>query len=72
MSPVLLGLVLGLGLGAIGRLALQPMVGRLMPGIDGGVLVFVAILFGAVGLAVCYLPARRASAVDPSVSLRHQ
>jgi predicted permease len=72
MSPVVLGLVLGLGLGAIGRLALQPLLGRLTPAADAAVLGSVAVLFVLVGVAVCYVPARRAARVSPSLSLRSE
>lgn len=72
MSPVVLGLALGLGLGAIGRVALEPLLGRLTPVADAAVLGSVAVLFLLVGVAVCYVPARRAASIAPSLSLRSE
>jgi putative ABC transport system permease protein len=72
MIPVVLGLVLGLGLGAIGPFALRPLLGRLTPVADAAVLGSVAVLFVLVGVAVCYVPARRAARVSPSLSLRSE
>ena len=70
LSPVLMGLVLGLGLGAIVRMAMRPMFLRLVPVIDVTVLVVVSVLFIAAGLVACYVPARRASRVNPVIALR--
>jgi predicted permease len=70
LSPVLLGLVIGLGLGALARLGMQPFFERMMPATDLAVLVLVPLLFIAAGLGACYLPARRASRVNPIVALR--
>jgi predicted permease len=71
LSPVLLGLVAGLGLSLIVRAALQPMFLRLVPAADVSLMLFVPALFIAAGLAACYVPAIRASRVDPQVALRN-
>ena len=49
--------------------ALASLLFGVVPG-DPLTLVSVAALLGFVGLAACYIPARRAAAVDPVSSLR--
>jgi putative ABC transport system permease protein len=73
LAPVLLGIVLGLA----GALALSRLLMKLAPGLlfevgAGDPLTFAAItlLLLVVALAACYWPARRATKVDPLVSLR--
>ncbi len=65
----------GLVLGLAGALALarylSGMLYDLTP-LDPATYVFVAIAFGVVALAASYLPARRATRVDPVVALRHE
>lgn len=67
------GVVLGLGLGAVGAvLATRSMAAFLFqvrPG-DPATLAVMAALLAAVGLFACWVPARRATRVDPSESLR--
>jgi ABC-type antimicrobial peptide transport system permease subunit len=71
MSPVLLGLIAGLGLLGAGLPVLPPLFARLLPGADFSVLALVPVVFIVAGFAACYLPALRASRVDPNVALRN-
>lgn len=63
----------GVALGLAGALAssrlLQTLLFEIRPG-DPLTFALVSSLLGAVGLAACYLPARRATRVDPLVALR--
>ena len=63
----------GLGVGLAGALLsarfLQTLLFEIRPG-DPLTLASVSLLLGVVGLAACYLPARRATKVDPLVALR--
>ena len=70
LGPVVLGLVVGLGAGVFARAALQGMLVRLVPAVDASLVVAVCVLFTVVGTLACYLPARRASRIDPNVALR--
>ena len=71
MRLVLLGLVLGLG----GALALTRLMSSLLLGVsttDTATFVVVALVLTLVGVLACYLPARRATRIDPLVALRYE
>jgi predicted permease len=63
----------GIVLGVLGSLALTRYLRTLLFGVaahDVSVYAAVSILLAAVAIAACYVPARRATAVDPTVALR--
>jgi len=64
-----LGLVLGLGAALAAARLLKAVLFQVKPN-DPGVYLGVVFLLGAVALLASYLPARRASRIDPIVALR--
>jgi ABC-type antimicrobial peptide transport system permease subunit len=67
--------VAGVAIGLAGSFALTRLLESLLFGVsatDAPVLLAVALLMAAVGMVACYLPARRASKVDPMISLRYE
>ncbi|MCE9601166.1 MAG: ABC transporter permease [Gemmatimonadetes bacterium] len=71
------GLLVGLGLlaGVAGSLLLARSISALLYGVaprDPATLVVVALVMGAIGVTACWLPAARASRIDPSDALRAQ
>ena len=71
MKLVLLGLGIGLG----GAFALTRLMSSLLFGVsttDTATFVAVGLILSVVGVLACYLPARRATRVDPLVALRYE
>ena len=64
----------GLGLGAVGALAMLPVLRRLPSSIQPDVATFavIALLIAAIALVACLVPALRVAAVNPATALRHR
>jgi MacB-like periplasmic core domain len=66
---------MGFGIGLLGALAMTRLLTSFLYGVnpfDLGVFAGVAVLLALVTLAVCYLPARKATLVDPMITLRYE
>lgn len=70
LYPVLKGLALGLGIGVASRLAVRAWVVTDASAFDPLVFAVVPVPFILAALVACYVPAARASRVDPNVALR--
>jgi predicted permease len=65
----------GVAIGVLLSLALVRVLSSVLIGVTGydvGIFVIVPLLLGAVAFIACYLPARRATKVDPLVALRYE
>jgi putative ABC transport system permease protein len=68
---VAVGLVVGIGASLAATRLLRSQLFGVQPA-DPTSYVAVALLLGLVALAACYIPARRAAAVDPIIALRQE
>ncbi|MCH7565668.1 MAG: FtsX-like permease family protein, partial [Gemmatimonadetes bacterium] len=65
--------VMGLGLGAVGSIGLVRLISGLLwgvPKLDPLTFILTGVILGAMGMAACYVPGRKATRIDPVVAFR--
>lgn len=65
----------GIGLGVLGGMALTRVIASLLVGVkatDPATFVAMALFFLGIASVACWLPARRAAGLDPTVALREE
>lgn len=75
LSQALSLTVIGLALGIVGAVALSRFLVTLLFGIkptDPATFAFVSFALGIVAIAACFIPARRATKIDPLVALKYE
>jgi predicted permease len=70
LRPVIAGLILGVGLASLVRMAMRPLFERIIPASDATTIIVGLLPLVIAATIACYVPARRASRVDPNVALR--
>jgi putative ABC transport system permease protein len=70
-AVILAGVVMGIAGAIAGAQYLQTLLFEIKPG-DPATIGSVTIALALVGLAACYVPARRATRVDPLIALRNE
>jgi putative ABC transport system permease protein len=71
MKPVIIGMAIGLFAAFLASRVLESLLYE-VSATDPVTYVAIAAILSSVALVACYLPARRASRVDPVVALRHE
>ncbi len=80
MSRLIVGqgsrlVVVGIALGVVFAIGLSRLLTSLLFGVgatDPLTFIVLALVLGSIALVACYVPARRASRVDPMISLRYE